>query len=690
MSDRTSTTVRTLATAAIALAALGYLVTRAIHVPLTYDEAASYFSYVAAGPMALFDFNVATNHFLNSVLSRLSHAFFGADTWALRLPSLAAGAGYVACAAAVSRGARDAAVGLAGMLLLTTNPYVMDYLALSRGYGLALALVLGSVLMLGAWMAHPPDAPAARRACVWSVGLGAAAVSANFAAITTFLAVVAVVSLRLGFGAWRSLGAAALPAARMRWSWRTLAAWALLTTAFSAAVISREKVLDQSLFTPVAVRVAGLFEDEASSIRVFRVDARDRLRELDRGPDGTWRTGELGDAWGLRVTLPVSVDRNLAALDVTIGERVFRRDRRTDGPWEVHDADGERVLVSSAALGAPLSGHAATARAINWAGNLRHGLLTAARTALVMAGLMTLAAVLLGLAAWLRRRPGVPAAGVDAASAALLVVASFAAAPAYLLQRNGQLYFGGTTGLVADTFSSLLQGTAYGVPLPEGLVRAVLVGLGLVAAAVPVVLLASRRARAGAGWRPAIATWGVLVLVSVGIVAQHRWLGTRYLTGRTALTLVPLVLLFLAQAGDAIARLGGAFRVASTLAMVLLATLGVGHFVNTANLSGTLDWPDDRDTPALFEAMARDAGANVTAPARLRVGVEWMFYPAARYYAERLSTAATSYTVEVVPDEWPPFDYLFVRGGSALGSGTRLDTFPLTGAVLWRAVPAPP
>lgn len=39
--------------AAIALAALGYLVTRAIHVPLTYDEAASDFSYVAAGPMGL-------------------------------------------------------------------------------------------------------------------------------------------------------------------------------------------------------------------------------------------------------------------------------------------------------------------------------------------------------------------------------------------------------------------------------------------------------------------------------------------------------------------------------------------------------------------------------------------------------------------------------------------------------------
>lgn len=201
------------------------------------------------------------------MLSRLSHAFFGADTWALRLPSLAAGAGYVACAAAVSRGARDAAVGLAGMLLLTTNPYVMDYLALSRGYGLALALVLGSVLMLGAWMAHPPDAPAARRACVWSVGLGAAAVSANFAAITTFLAVVAVVSLRLGFGAWRSLGAeTALPAARMRWSWRTLAAWALLTTAFSAAVISREKVLDQSLYSCGGTGCRA-FRDEASSIR---------------------------------------------------------------------------------------------------------------------------------------------------------------------------------------------------------------------------------------------------------------------------------------------------------------------------------------------------------------------------------------------------------------------------------------
>ena len=61
-----------------------YLVARAIWVPLTYDEAASLVRYVRGDVGALLDFGVATNHLLNSVLTRLSHAVFGDAPWALR------------------------------------------------------------------------------------------------------------------------------------------------------------------------------------------------------------------------------------------------------------------------------------------------------------------------------------------------------------------------------------------------------------------------------------------------------------------------------------------------------------------------------------------------------------------------------------------------------------------------------
>src|SRR5690606_24714114 len=78
------------ALSAIALALIGVAVItfvgrRAWHVPLTYDEAATHTRYIAAEPTAVFDFSVATNHFLNTVTTRLSAAVAGDDPWALRL-----------------------------------------------------------------------------------------------------------------------------------------------------------------------------------------------------------------------------------------------------------------------------------------------------------------------------------------------------------------------------------------------------------------------------------------------------------------------------------------------------------------------------------------------------------------------------------------------------------------------------
>ena len=35
--------------------------------------------------------------------------------------------------------------------------------------------------------------------------------------------------------------------------------------------------------------------------------------------DGVWSTGDVKEAWGLRVELPVRVDQNLTSLEVTVG-----------------------------------------------------------------------------------------------------------------------------------------------------------------------------------------------------------------------------------------------------------------------------------------------------------------------------------------------------------------------------------
>jgi hypothetical protein len=84
------------------LVAAGYVLTRAVSVPLTYDEAVSFIRYVAPDPGAVFDFGIAANHWLNTVLSRLFHAVIPAS-WSLRLPSMLAGALYLVSAVALAR-----------------------------------------------------------------------------------------------------------------------------------------------------------------------------------------------------------------------------------------------------------------------------------------------------------------------------------------------------------------------------------------------------------------------------------------------------------------------------------------------------------------------------------------------------------------------------------------------------------
>ena len=57
-----------------------------------------------------------------------------------------------------------------------------------------------------------------------------------------------------------------------------------------------------------------------------------------------------------------------------------------------------------------------------------------------------------------------------------------AAAPLYLLRRDEELFFGGSTGVVADTLGSLLRGVAYGTPVAPA-------AIDLAAWAVPAALI---------------------------------------------------------------------------------------------------------------------------------------------------------------------------------------------------------
>lgn len=649
----------------IAVAAALYLAARAVHVPLTYDEASSFDRYVNADLPALLDFASATNHLLNSVLTKAAYVVLGDRPWVLRLPNVLAGWAYLALVVSLAGRLRIAVLGLAGLIVLASNPYLLDYFALSRGYGLAMALLMASVCFLLRWWDRPAGAIAGRRDLAWTVAMAGAAVAANFAVLPAFVAILLVIVARL---AWAPRPTVSPAADTSTLSWRQVAGWAIVATLFTAAVFARERVLSEAHFEPITMRVAGLFEEELAAIRVFRVDSTGRLRELPRRPGGIWHSGPVHDDWRLRVVLPVAIDQNLAALDVTMGAGIFRRDRRSPGPWTASDVGGDRVLEATDAQA--------------WSGGPAHWRLVAIHTGVTVAVLATLGVVLVVLA-----RAGIRAGLVDAAGASIVIraigaVATVIAAPLYVLQRDGQLFFGGTTGLLADTLGSLSAGTAYGAASARVLTGLMLVLLAV--AVVIVVVMMARGARAREPFRPAATLLGVLILIAVQTVIQRGLFGTPYPTGRTAIYLLPLLLVFVMVLADALATAGRAARGLVTAIMLTVATGSAWNMVQAANLSLTLDWPQDRSTVEMLDEVARSTEAGGSPPQRVRIGVDWMFYPVARYYVERRSTSQTRYEVIVLPGDGLPIDFAYTLTDSDRPKGTELRRFPASDAVLFK------
>ena len=66
-----------------------YLWLRAFFIPITYDEAATFYHYIHFGRFLPFIAHWdANNHFLNSALSIISYRLLGSSELALRLPNL--------------------------------------------------------------------------------------------------------------------------------------------------------------------------------------------------------------------------------------------------------------------------------------------------------------------------------------------------------------------------------------------------------------------------------------------------------------------------------------------------------------------------------------------------------------------------------------------------------------------------
>ncbi len=130
-----------------------YLVFRAIYVPPLHDEVATFFHFIEYGDIwsdtAVLD---ANNHLLNSYLSRFFYLIFGEHFFYLRLPNLFAFFIYFWSIVQLLKGLNHRLNYLIALVALNTIPFVFEYFALTRGYGLGLAFFTLSIALLFNWI----------------------------------------------------------------------------------------------------------------------------------------------------------------------------------------------------------------------------------------------------------------------------------------------------------------------------------------------------------------------------------------------------------------------------------------------------------------------------------------------------------------------------------------------------------
>jgi hypothetical protein len=163
--------------ALLAAALFALNVYRAATQSVVIDEAMTYTEFVATPLSRVLSTYEANNHILHSLLCRVSTGLAGASGFTLRIPSLIAGALYLAAVFRLCLWLLGPTAAFAAWFaVIVCNPYVLDFLSAARGYGMGLMFLMWAVyLALGCL---DRKSPALRRAAAVSALCGLA-VAAN-------------------------------------------------------------------------------------------------------------------------------------------------------------------------------------------------------------------------------------------------------------------------------------------------------------------------------------------------------------------------------------------------------------------------------------------------------------------------------------------------------------------------------
>jgi hypothetical protein len=148
---------------------------RAATQSIVHDEALTWQWYLSGPASAIFQSYTANNHFLATVLFRISTTLFGSSEFAMRLPTVLAGAWFFWTVFRLCRLVfGDGWLFLLSCAALTLNPLLLDFLVAARGYGLAVAGLFWALYQMLSWFHDSSNGVAERllHQRLWKAALG--------------------------------------------------------------------------------------------------------------------------------------------------------------------------------------------------------------------------------------------------------------------------------------------------------------------------------------------------------------------------------------------------------------------------------------------------------------------------------------------------------------------------------------
>jgi len=618
---------------------VGFEAVRAARAPLTYDEANTYLSFISPNILAIFNFNTANNHFLNSLLAKISSAVAGTSEFVLRLPNLLAYAAYLLFAFLIlNRFVKTKIIVLCGYLLLSLNPFVLDYFSLCRGYGLSLGFLMASLFFffssLDKTIGNKPDAYRYLQFSLTALCFG---ILANFSLLNIYLGLVV---FAFGFfvvvnGKDRHGPPLAGPVQRKAKNKNFL--WPVLVLAavvFNLLVVSQDFSFADKLFEPVAVRITGLSEQNRQDMHILRIDIQDRKEELPSQND-LWQLEKPAYFTAIEFRcLPSLIDK-IKRLEIHIGPKNFTYDASDIKKFKTFQIQGYSVFSSKPAASLKRSMIPAYKLVINWKGDQALFVLSLRRL-LFPLGLCAMAVVILSLLGrFLARRKILARDQFRPLAMTTFMLAVFTGFPLYVLKTSGALWLGGLSGFVRDTVFSLINNSFYGNLYFRRQEWVVFSFLCLFLLVFLIVFFVHCRRKSLAGLLPGFSLLAILFITSVSTIVQRVGLGNPYLAGRTALFLIPLFTLLLIFLFKDLARWKAGLKIASLSLLVALTLLSLYHFSARASTAMTAEWRKDADTKMLFKDLQEIRDKNLGGQPKIILGIDDVFYPSLQYYLKR-------------------------------------------------------